>query len=153
MPSAQYSLRPDCPPLVAGRWTRWIAWPLQIVAAVILGQTLWFKLSAAPESVYIFSTLGAEPWGRIGTAVAELLAVCLLLAPRTAALGAALTVMLMLGALGAHLSRLGIVVHDDGGLLFALALTALLSSGLVVALRRGELLAMLRRPGGQVAKR
>jgi hypothetical protein len=60
------------------------SWVGQITAAVILGQTLFFKFTGAPESKYIFTTLGIEPWGRIGTGILELITVVLLLSPRTA---------------------------------------------------------------------
>lgn len=120
-----------------------LAWLCQIVAAFILGQTLFFKFTAAPESVYIFSELGAEPWGRIGSGVVELVCVLLLLSPRTAALGGLLAMGTMCGALGAHAVRLGVEItvngESDGGLLFALAIVALLASALVVFLRRASL--------------
>jgi hypothetical protein len=120
-----------------------VSWTLQIVAAAILGQTLFFKFTAAPESVHIFRVLGMEPWGRIGTGVAELVAVVLLLAPRTAALGALLAIGLMGGAIVSHATKLGIAVvvggESDGGLLFALAVVTLVASAIVVALRRFEL--------------
>ena len=64
------------------------SWALRLIAAVILLQTLYFKFTAAPESVYIFTKVGAEPWGRIGSGVVELIAAILLLAPRTTWLGA-----------------------------------------------------------------
>ena len=51
-----------------------LSWLLQVVVAVILLQTLFFKFTGAAESVYIFSTLGAEPWGRLGSGVVELIA-------------------------------------------------------------------------------
>jgi hypothetical protein len=54
-----------------------ISWALQIVVALILFQTLFFKFTGAEESIYIFRTLGMEPWGRIGSGVAELIAVVL----------------------------------------------------------------------------
>jgi uncharacterized membrane protein YphA (DoxX/SURF4 family) len=98
-----------------------IAWTLRIVPAIILLQTLFFKFSAAPESVYIFSTLGLEPWGRILVGIAELIAAVLLLIPGTTVLGAALGIVLMSGALFGHLTKLGIVVQNDGGELFILA--------------------------------
>jgi uncharacterized membrane protein YphA (DoxX/SURF4 family) len=66
-------------------------WALRIVAALILLQTLFFKFSGAEESVYIFSTLGMEPWGRIGSGVLELIASVLILYPRTTFIGAALS--------------------------------------------------------------
>jgi len=116
-----------------------LSWALQIVAAAILAQTLFFKFTAAPESVYIFQTLGAEPWGRIGSGLAELLAVILLLVPWRPAWGALLAVMVMVGAVGAHLTKLGIVVQDDGGLLFVLAVIVLVDAATVVVLRRHEL--------------
>ncbi len=116
-----------------------LSWACQIAAAIILGQTLFFKFTGAPESVYIFSTLGAEPWGRIGSGVMELLAVILLLNPKTPALGAGLAIGLMGGALGAHLTKLGIEVQGDGGTLFGLAVTTLVSALIVLLIRRREL--------------
>lgn len=119
-----------------------ISWTAQIIAAIIMGQTLYFKFAGAPEPVYIFTTLGAEPWGRLGTAILELVAVALLLVPRTALLGAVLGMGLMVGAIGGHLGKLGLVVKDDGGLLFAMAIVTCVSCGLVVAIRRGQLIAI-----------
>lgn len=116
-----------------------VSWAAQIVVAAILLQTLFFKFTGAPESVYIFETLGLEPWGRIGSGIAELVASVLLLVPATAALGALLALGVILGALGAHLTRLGIEVQGDGGLLFGLALVVLVGSLTVLWLRRGEL--------------
>jgi hypothetical protein len=115
------------------------SWACQLTAAAILGQTLFFKFTGAPESRYIFTTLGIEPWGRIGTGVAELVAVALLLYPKTSVLGAVLAVGLMGGAIMGHLTRLGIEVQGDHGLLFKLALTVMLASVIVVVLRRREL--------------
>lgn len=115
------------------------SWALQLVAAAILGQTLFFKFTAAPESVYIFSKLGAEPWGRIGSGIVELIAVALLLTPRTVTLGALLALGVITGAIASHLTRLGLVVMDDGGLLFALALVVFASSVTVLILRRRQI--------------
>jgi hypothetical protein len=115
------------------------SWVGQITAAVILGQTLFFKFTGAPESKYIFSTLGIEPWGRIGTGVLELITVVLLLFPRTAVLGAVLAIGLMGGAIMSHLTRLGIEVQGDHGLLFALAVTVLLAAAAVLVIRWREL--------------
>lgn len=116
-----------------------ISWICQILAAVILAQTLYFKFTGAEESKFIFSTLNAEPWGRIGSGVMELIAAILLIIPRTAAVGAFLILGLMTGAIGAHLTKLGIVVKDDGGLLFALALITFTSGATVLMLRRKQL--------------
>jgi len=115
------------------------AWALQLVAAAIMGQTLFFKFTGAPESVYIFKTLGAEPWGRIGSGVMELVACVLLLVPAGAATGAVLAMGLMAGAILAHLTRLGIAVEGDGGLLFGLAVVVLASSAGVALLRRRQI--------------
>jgi len=115
------------------------SWACQLTAAAILGQTLFFKFTGAPESRYIFTTLGIEPWGRIGTGVLELVAVALLLYPRTSVLGAVLAVGLMGGALMSHLTRLGIEVQGDRGMLFALALVVMVTSAIVLVLRRREL--------------
>jgi uncharacterized membrane protein YphA (DoxX/SURF4 family) len=106
-------------------------WSLRILAAIILLQTLFFKFSAAEESVYIFSTLGMEPWGRIGSGVIELIASILLLIPRTTAIGAVLGVGVMSGALFFHLTRLGIVVKDDHGQLFIYALLVFFSCAIL----------------------
>ena len=115
------------------------SWILQLVAAGILFQTLFFKFTGAEESVYIFSMLGAEPWGRIASGVIELVVVALLLVPATTAIGAFLAVGVACGAILSHLTRLGIVVKDDGGLLFGLACTVLVASLIVLVLRRHEL--------------
>ena len=115
------------------------SWILQIIAAVILAQTLFFKFTGAEESKYIFTTLGAEPWGRVATGCAELLAVVLLLAPRAVPLGALLSLGLMTGAIGSHLTRLGVIVQNDGGLLFGLAVTVFLCSAVILVLRRRQI--------------
>ena len=122
-----------------GTTSRRVSWLCQIIAAGILGQTLYFKFSGAPESVYIFTTLGAEPVGRIASGVLEAVAVLLLLNPRTPALGAGLSIALMVGAIGAHLTRLGIEVQGDGGTLFGLAVTVAIASAIVLGIRRREL--------------
>ncbi len=116
-------------------------WILRILAAIILLQTLFFKFSAAEESVYIFSTLGIEPWGRIGSGVIELIASILLLIPRTTAIGAVLGVGVMSGALFFHLTRLGIVVKDDHGQLFVYALLVFFSCAILAWSFRRQLLA------------
>lgn len=101
---------------------------LRVVAAFLLIQTLYFKFTAQPESVYIFSKLGMEPWGRIGSGVAELIASVLMLIPSTITLGALMAAGIMAGALFSHLTVLGIEVEGDGGLLFAYALIVFLAS-------------------------
>ena len=104
-----------------------VFWILRVLAALIMLQTLYFKFSAAEESVYIFSQLGMEPWGRIGTGIAELIASILILIPRTTPIGALLGMGVMSGALFFHLTKLGIVVKDDHGQLFIYALLVFVS--------------------------
>jgi putative oxidoreductase len=116
-----------------------ICWVAQAVAALILGQTLFFKFSGARESVAIFETLGAEPWGRIGSGIMELFAVILLLSPRFSVYGGILTLMAMTGAIGAHLTKLGIEVGGDGGGLFAMALITFVAGAIVTICRRRQL--------------
>lgn len=105
---------------------RWL-WTMRLAAAGIMLQTLYFKFSAAPESVYIFSTVGMEPWGRIFVGVLELIASVLILIPRTTAYGALIGIGVMTGAVFMHLTRLGIVVQDDSGKLFIMAVIVLVS--------------------------
>ena len=131
-------------PLASSR-TRALSWALRVLVAVILGQTLFFKFSGAEESIYIFETLGAEPFGRIGSGIVELVASVLLLTRRTAAFGALVSAGTILGAIGAHLTVLGIDVQGDGGLLFAMACTVLVASLTVLAIRRADLFDALAR--------
>lgn len=116
-----------------------VSWVLQLIVAGILLQTLFFKFTGAAESVYIFSTLGAEPWGRLGSGVVELIAAILLLVPATTTIGAAVALAVITGAIMSHLTVLGIEVQGDGGLLFGLALTVFAASALILVLRRGEI--------------
>src|SRR5436853_5421617 len=88
----------------------WMSWALRLIVAVILLQTLFFKFTAAKESVYIFQTLTMEPWGRIGSGVFELIASVLLLAPSTVVIGAALAMAATGGAIFFHLTKLGIAL-------------------------------------------
>ena len=120
-------------------WELYASWALRIMAAAILLQTLFFKFTGAEESVYIFTQLGMEPWGRIGTGVAELVAAVLLLVPQTAPIGAILSLGVITGAIIGHLTMLGIVVKDDGGLLFGLAILVFVCSLGVLYLHRREI--------------
>ncbi len=111
----------------------------RLVAAVILGQTLFFKFTGAPEAVHIFETLGVEPWGRITLGVVELMTALMLLFKGTRALGAAVTVGLMLGAIGSHLGPLGIEVQGDSGALFLMAVATLVCGAIALFIYRHEL--------------
>ncbi|MFZ2904971.1 MAG: DoxX family membrane protein [Cyclobacteriaceae bacterium] len=107
-------------------------WAVRLVAAVIMVQTLYYKFTAAEESVYIFTTVGMEPWGRIGVGVLELIASILILLNATAWLGAALALGLMAGAIVMHVTLLGIEVKGDGGQLFLYAIIVALTSVVIL---------------------
>ena len=117
-----------------------VSWVFQILAAAILLQTLFFKFSGAAESVYIFSTIGLEPWGRIGSGIAELIAGVLLLIPATIWIGAFLSLGVISGAIVAHLTKLGVVLtvdgQSDGGTLFILAVVVFVAFAIVLWLRQ-----------------
>jgi putative oxidoreductase len=119
--------------------TRIIDWLFRIAIAVILLQTLYFKFTGHPESVALFTKLGVEPWGRIGTGVLELITGILILMPATAALGALLSLGLMTGAIASHAFVIGIESDNDGGQLFMLAITVWLLSAIVIFIRRKEI--------------
>ena len=120
-------------------------WILRLLAAAIMLQTLYFKFSAAEESVYIFSTLGMEPWGRIGTGVFELIASLLILIPATTAFGVLLAIGLMGVAIFFHVTKLGISVKEDGGQLFLYACLVLLASVVLLVLFRQQLFNLIHK--------
>lgn len=117
------------------------SWILQLVAAVILFQTLFFKFSGAKESIYIFSTVGMEPWGRIGSGVVELIASILLVIPATVTVGAIIALVTISGAIFFHLTKLGIALPavNDQGELFALAVVVFVVSLAILFIRRAEI--------------
>ena len=115
------------------------SWIVRLTAAVILLQTLFFKFTGAPESVYIFTKIGMEPWGRYGSGVVELIAAILLLSSRHCWLGAVLALGMMGGAIMSHLTKLGIVVQNDGGLLFGLAVAVAVCSLITLVLHRRQI--------------
>jgi putative oxidoreductase len=112
---------------------------IRIIVTIILIQTLRFKFTAHPDSVYIFETLGLEPFGRIGIGVLELIAGILLLIPRTVCAGALLTLGLIGGALIMHLTKLGIVVNNDKGVLFITAIVTFILSAIILYLYRKDI--------------
>ncbi len=129
------------------------SWACRIVAAIILLQTLFFKFTAAPESVYIFTKLGAfihtyvpsasiggvEVSGRIGSGIMELIAAVLLLTPRFVWAGAILAMAATGGAIVSHLTFLGIEVQGDKGLLFLLAIAVIVTSAISLFLHRMQI--------------
>lgn len=120
-------------------------WSARLLAAIIMAQTLYFKFTAAPESVFIFTTVGMEPWGRIGVGILEAVASALLLFTPTAWLGAGLALGLMAGAMGMHLTLLGVEVQGDGGYLFFLALTVALCSAIILWMDQQKIQVLLER--------
>ena len=129
------------------------SWSCRIIAAIILLQTLFFKFTAAPESVYIFTKLGAfvhtilpfasvsaiEVSGRIGSGIMELIAAALLLTPRFVWAGALLAMAATGGAIASHLTFLGIEVQGDRGLLFVLAVAVLVTSSIALFLHHTQI--------------
>lgn len=111
----------------------------RLIVAVLLLQTLFFKFTAAPESVYIFESLGIEPYGRIGSGIAELIAAVLILLPRTIWLGALLSLGIIAGAIFFHLTTLGIEIMEDGGTLFFLAVLVFIFSAVVLWDQRNKI--------------
>ncbi|WP_242205047.1 DoxX family protein [Aestuariivivens insulae] len=112
---------------------------LRIVLAIILIQTLRFKFTAHPDSIYIFETIGFEPYGRIGIGILELIAGVLLLIPKTVWAGALLSLGVIFGALVSHLTILGIEVNNDKGLLFYTALITFILSCSILYLYRKDI--------------
>jgi uncharacterized membrane protein YphA (DoxX/SURF4 family) len=121
-----------------------LIWIIKLVAVVILLQTLFFKFTAAPESVYIFTTLGIEPYGRIGSGIVELIASILILIPRTTLLGAILGLGTMTGAILSHLTKLGIEVNNDGGTLFTLAIITFICCAILIFINKEKIPSLLK---------
>lgn len=119
--------------------TNVILWICRIVAALIMVQTLYFKFSGAPESIYIFTTVGMEPAGRIGSGVGELIASILLLIPATSWLGALMGLGVISGAIFFHLTKLGIEVQGDGGQLFIYAVIVFICCAVVAWISRKQI--------------
>lgn len=121
-----------------------VQWLFRLTATIILLQTLYFKFTGAEESVYIFSTLGIEPYGRIGSGIVELIAAVLILIPRTTLLGAIMGAGVMLGAIFSHLFILGIEVKNDGGELFTLAIITFLCCIVLIYQNKSRLINFLK---------
>ncbi len=119
-------------------------WIIKLIAVVILLQTLYFKFTGAEESVYIFTTLGVEPYGRIGSGIIELVASILILIPRTTVYGAILGLGTMTGAIFSHLFVLGIDVKNDGGTLFILAIITFLCCAYLVFINRNKIFGQIK---------
>jgi uncharacterized membrane protein YphA (DoxX/SURF4 family) len=116
-----------------------VSWTLQLISAFIMFQTLFYKFSGSAESVYIFTTIGMEPWGRYVVGISELIASVLLMIPALAWMGALMGMGLMAGALFFHAAFLGIEVMSDGGQLFIYALITFVASAIVAFIRRSQI--------------
>lgn len=119
-------------------------WIVKLIAVVILLQTLYFKFTGSEESVYIFETLGMEPYGRIGSGIVELIASILILIPRTTLLGSILGVGTMLGAIMSHIFFIGIEVKKDGGFLFVLAIITLICCLINIYIKKEKLIRIIK---------
>jgi hypothetical protein len=122
-----------------------ISTALSILIAVILLQTLYFKFTAHPDSVYIFSELGVEPWGRIGLGIIELITALLILIPRTQIIGVILSLGIISGAIFSHILVIGFNVSNDGGGLFSLAIIVLISAIVFLILNKVELIGFIKK--------
>ena len=119
-------------------------WIIKLIAVVILLQTLYFKFSGAEESIYIFTKLGIEPYGRIGSGIVELIASILILIPKTTLIGAILGLGTMFGDIFSHIFALGIVVQNDGGTLFALAIVTFICCSILIYQQRSKIPNLLK---------
>jgi hypothetical protein len=122
-----------------------ISTSLRILIAIILLQTLYFKFTAHPDSVHIFSELGVEPWGRIGLGIIELITALLILIPRTQIIGVILSLGIISGAIFSHLLVIGLNVSNDGGGLFSLAIIVLVSAVVFLILNKQELIGIIKK--------
>lgn len=119
--------------------TKIISWALRISIAVIFLQTLYFKFTAHPDSVHIFSNLGIEPFGRIGVGIIELITSIILLINRTKIIGMILSLGVIIGAVFSHFLVLGTEVKGDGGSLFILAIIVFIANLILLFLHKTEL--------------
>lgn len=117
---------------------------LRLTVTIILLQTLYFKFTAHPDSVHIFSALGVEPWGRIGLGVIELIVCGLIILPKTKIIGMAFSLIIILGAIFSHILVLGINVSNDGGGLFTLAIIVFSASGIFLLMHKNDLTALIK---------
>ena len=113
---------------------------LRLVVAILFLQTLYFKFTGQPESVYIFKQLGAEPFGRIASGIVELIIIILLFIPRSKIIGIFLSLIIISGAIFSHLCVLGVEIMNDGGTLFYLALIIFIFSIVLFFIHKDELL-------------
>jgi hypothetical protein len=116
-----------------------------ILSAILMLQTLYYKFSAAPESIYIFTELGIEPFGRIGIGIVELVASILLVFRKTSIFGAILGIGVIAGAIFAHIFIIGIEVQNDKGVLFGLAFVIFVASSLTIYVQKDKFNLLIKR--------
>lgn len=122
-----------------------LSWILRIAIAVIFLQTLFYKFTGHPDSVHIFTTLGLEPYGRIGLGITEAITAMLLLLPKTKVYGIILGLGIIIGAIVSHLIVLGVETSNDGGSLFILALIVLVASVILLYIHKSELITLFKK--------
>lgn len=135
----------------------YLIWALCAYIAFVFVQSLFFKFTGAPESIFIFTTLREwsgislfEPAGRWIIGSAELVASILLFVPRVRIFGAALAIGIMTGAIYFHLfTPLGVDILGDHGELFTLACGVWLSGWIILALSRNDIRMWMARLGLQ----
>lgn len=110
----------------------------QGIAAMLLLMAAGMKFMGDPGSVEIFTRLGMDPGGRYLIAVIELIAAMLLLSS-FAALGSVVATAVMCGAIIAHVTKLGLVVNNDGGRLIGMLVVVLVCVSYVLVSRRKEI--------------
>lgn len=110
-------------------------WGCRILVSLILLQTLYFKFSAHPESVLLFTKLGVEPWGRIALGCIELIVGIGVLIPRVSLLASFGAVGILSGAILTHVAIIGIESNGDGGQLFLMAVVGFLTASVAFLLQ------------------
>jgi uncharacterized membrane protein YphA (DoxX/SURF4 family) len=120
-----------------------VTWILRLAAAGIIGMTLYFKFTANEQSVRLFTALGMEPWGRIGTGIVELIACILILYSRTTGWGALVGVVVMSGAIFFHITKLGLKFDGDYGL-FTMACISFVCCLILLIICRNQVLHVFR---------
>ena len=121
-----------------------ISWLLRLTVAIILLQTLYYKFTAHPDSVHIFSELGVESWGRISLGIIELITAILVLIPKTKIIGMITSLGIIIGAIGSHLLVLGVNVSNDGGGLFTLAIIVFVASIIFLIMHKKDVLVLMK---------
>ena len=116
-----------------------ISWILQLCIVIAFAPSAYLKLTGAPESIATFDTLGMEPAGRYIIGFLEAAACLLLLTPNSVAYGSILTFYIMLGAILAHLTKLGF-----GESYSFICLALLVASAVITCIRKMQIKSIAR---------